>query len=186
MTPARTKKGQLPLKEPAGRKAGPPPLKDRASRGASRAPTEASLGFGNELRKARSSQGLTLSKLSEDSGVSIAYLSDLERGVLGNPTLDTLRAIAKALNVSLNDLLGVDDATERRPRYPAALEEFRALTPFREVIAEDAKRRSRNPDELEEEWVQTLADLQIGGRRPKSPSDYFFIFEAIRRAVDRR
>jgi transcriptional regulator with XRE-family HTH domain len=186
MTPARTKREQLPLKEPAAKRTGLPPLKGRSNRGAGRGLTEAALGFGHELRKARSAQGLTLSKLSEDSGVSIAYLSDLERGVLGNPTLDTLRAIAKALNVSLNDLLGVEDESERRPRYPAALEEFRALTPFREVIAEDAKRRSRDPDELEEEWVQTLADLQVGGRRPKSPSDYFFIFEAIRRAVDRR
>jgi transcriptional regulator with XRE-family HTH domain len=131
-------------------------------------------------------QGLTLSNLSADSNVSIAYLSDLERGVLGNPTLETLRAIAKALNVSLNDLLGVDGQTEHRPRYPTALEEFRALTPFREVIAEDAKRRSRDPEQLEEEWVQTLANIHVGGRRPKTPSDYLFIWEAIRRAVDRR
>jgi hypothetical protein len=61
-----------------------------------------------------------------------------------------------------------------------------ALTTFREVIAEDAQRRSLDPEQLEREWLQALAGLHVGGRRPKSPSDYLFIFEAIRRAVDRR
>jgi transcriptional regulator with XRE-family HTH domain len=167
-----------------------PPAQTKTARAPARlatsAPTDASLDFGGRLRKGRTAQGLTLSNLSTASGVSIAYLSDLERGVLGNPTLDTLRAIAKALNVSLNDLLGVEEDSERRPRYPHALEEFRALTPFRDVIAEDAKRRSLDLEELEEEWVKTLANIHVGGRRPKSPSDYLFIWEAIRRAVDRR
>jgi len=148
--------------------------------------TQAGLGFGESLRKARTAQGLTLRDLSTTSDVSIAYLSDLERGVLGNPTLDTLRAIAKALNVSLNSLLDVDENPRSPTRYPAALEEFRSFPTFREVVLEDAKRRSRDPHELEDEWVRTLADIQVGGRRPRTPSDYLFIFEAIRRAVDRR
>lgn len=148
--------------------------------------TDASLGFGARLRKARMAQGLTLRDLSNESKVSIAYLSDLERGVLGNPTLDILRSIASALKVSLNDLLGVDVQGGRQARYPKALEDFRALTPFREVVAEDANRRSLEPEELEDEWLQALAGIHVGGRRPKSASDYLFIFEAIRRAVDRR
>lgn len=131
-------------------------------------------------------QGLTLRDLSNDSKVSIAYLSDLERGALTNPTLDTLRAIAKALNVSINDLLGVDEEGQHPARYPKALEDFRQLATFREVIAEEAQRRSLKPEELEGEWLRVLAGIHIGGRRPKSPSDYFFVFEAIRRVVDFR
>jgi transcriptional regulator with XRE-family HTH domain len=138
------------------------------------------------LRKARTNQGLTLRDLSSASDISIAYLSDLERGVLVNPTLDTLRSVAKALNVSLNDLLQIDQQEVRQVRYPKALEEFRALTPFREVVAQDAARTSRDPTTLEEEWMQTLASVQVSGRKPRTPSDYLFIFEAIRRAVDRR
>src|SRR3546814_17027158 len=41
-------------------------------------------------------RGLTLREVSERSGVSIPYLSDLERGVLVNPTLDTLKKIARS------------------------------------------------------------------------------------------
>jgi transcriptional regulator with XRE-family HTH domain len=131
-------------------------------------------------------QGLTLRDLSSSSNVSIAYLSDLERGVLVNPTLDTLTAIGKALGVSLNELLGVDADSDRSGHIPKALDEFRYLTPFREVIADEANRRSRDPDELEDEWLRTLSSIQVGGRRPKTASDYLFIFEAIRRAVERR
>src|SRR2546423_15256362 len=102
------------------------PKAKRPSGASSRTPTDASLGFGARLRKARMAQGLTLRDLSNESKVSIAYLSDLERGVLGNPTLDTLRAIASALNVSLNELLGVDERGGRQARYPKALEAVRA------------------------------------------------------------
>jgi hypothetical protein len=54
------------------------------------------------------------------------------------------------------------------------------------VIADEAKRRSRDQDELEDEWLRTLSAIQVGGRRPKAAADYLFIFEAIRRAVERR
>jgi transcriptional regulator with XRE-family HTH domain len=128
---------------------------------------------------------MTLRDVAAASELSIAYVSDLERGVLANPTLDTLKAIAKALNVSLNELLGVDQDGARL-HIPTALEEFRELAPFQEVVAEEAKRSSRNPQELEQEWVRALAGIQVAGRRPKTSSDYLFIFEAIRRAVDRR
>lgn len=164
----------------------PQPQPKRAPAQVARIPADPSLGFGDRLRKARMAQGRTLRDLSDESKVSIAYLSDLERGVLGNPTLDTLRAIAKALNVSLNDLLGVDDETDRRRRYPKALEELRAFDQFRDVIEWDARRRSLTPEQLEEEWLQALAGIHVGGRRPKNASDYLFIFEAIRRAVDSR
>jgi transcriptional regulator with XRE-family HTH domain len=138
------------------------------------------------LREARVNRGLTLRDLSSESDISIAYLSDLERGVLVNPTLDTLRAIGKALDVSLNELLGVDDEAPRNARLPKALEEFRDVTPFRQLVAEDARRANRDVGELETEWLKTLSVIQVAGRRPKTPSDYLFIFEAIRRAVDRR
>src|ERR671935_428435 len=104
------------------------------------APLEAASDFGARLRRARSDRGQTLRDVSIASGISIAYLSDLERGVLVNPTLDTLRSVGKALGVSLNELLGVDADSDRSGHIPKALDEFRYLTPFREVIADEANR----------------------------------------------
>lgn len=141
--------------------------------------------FGDRLRRARTDRGLTLRDVSVASGISIAYLSDLERGVLVNPTLDKLRQLAQALDVSLNELLGVDDQPPQR-RLPKALEEFRALTNFRQAVAEEARKSSRDAAQLEDEWLETLSRIHVGGRRPKDAADYLFIFEAIRRAIERR
>jgi transcriptional regulator with XRE-family HTH domain len=141
--------------------------------------------FGDRLRRARTDRGLTLRDVSETSGISIAYLSDLERGVLVNPTLDKLRQLALALEVSLNELLGVVDQPPQR-RLPKALDEFRALSNFRQAVAEEARKSSREADQLEDEWLETLSRIHVGGRRPKDAADYLFIFEAIRRAIERR
>jgi transcriptional regulator with XRE-family HTH domain len=146
-------------------------------------PLEAASDFGARLRRARSDRGQTLRDVSLASGISIAYLSDLERGVLVNPTLDTLRAVGKALGVSLNELLGVEDEAPSRPTYRAALEEFRRHPHFRGALEEDAKRGRSTPEELEDEWLRCLSEIRVGGKAPKAASDYLFIFEAIRRAL---
>jgi len=133
------------------------------------------------LRQARLEQGLTLREVSEESGISITYLSDLERNVLDNPTLDTLTAIASALRVSLNDLLGVD-TPDAKPALPRSLEEFRQMPHFRQALETEAKRKG-TAAELEDEWLRCLSQIRIGGRTLKSASDYLFVFEAIRRGL---
>ncbi len=159
-----------------------------ASRGPERSraqPKLAASDFGSRLRRARNERGKTLREVSEYSGISITYLSDLERGVLVNPTLDTLKKIAEALDVSLNELLGVD--TEETPaRYSNALEEFRRGNHFQVALAEQAHRERVSVEELEEDWLRAMAGIRIRGRAPNDASDYLFIFEAIRRALDRR
>ena len=99
--------------------------------------------------------------------------------------LRRLRQLALAWGVSLNDLLGVDDQPAQR-RLPKALEEFRMLSTFRQTLAEEARKSSRDPSRLEDEWLETLSRVLVGGRRPKTAADYLFIFEAIRRAIERR
>ena len=47
--------------------------------------------FAVRLHRTRKERNLTLRDVALESGVSIAYLSDLERAKLKNPTLDTLR-----------------------------------------------------------------------------------------------
>ena len=46
-----------------------------------------------------------MSEVAEQSGLSLPYISNLERGRC-NPTLDALRALAKALDVPLSSLVG--------------------------------------------------------------------------------
>jgi transcriptional regulator with XRE-family HTH domain len=57
------------------------------------------------LRALRQRRGWSLLALSERSGVARATLTKLEAG-LGNPTIDTLYALANALGAALGDLIG--------------------------------------------------------------------------------
>jgi DNA-binding Xre family transcriptional regulator len=54
------------------------------------------------LRAERERQGLSLSDLSQRSGIDRATLSKLETGKVSNPTVGTLRAVARALNKRLS------------------------------------------------------------------------------------
>ena len=57
------------------------------------------------LRAERQRQGLSLSDVSERSGIDRATLSKLETGKVPNPTVGTLRAVARALNKRLSWLV---------------------------------------------------------------------------------
>jgi transcriptional regulator with XRE-family HTH domain len=64
------------------------------------------------LRLARERMGLSLSDVSERSGISAPALSRMERGQ-GNPTLETLYRIAEAMRMKLEWGLVEADATTR-------------------------------------------------------------------------
>jgi transcriptional regulator with XRE-family HTH domain len=67
--------------------------------------------FGARVRAERTRQGLTLETLASAAGVSRATLSNIERGE-HNPSLNAATDVARALGVSLSQLLGEE---ERRP-----------------------------------------------------------------------
>ena len=51
---------------------------------------------------------MTLKDLSEATGLSQAFLSEVENGK-ANPTIDTLRRLSKGLGVSLFDILSEEE-----------------------------------------------------------------------------
>ncbi len=141
--------------------------------------------FAARLHRTRKERDLTLRDVALESGVSIAYLSDLERGKLKNPTLDVLRKIAQALRVSVDSLLGdeTSDQPDASPR-PKNLETFLNSPAFARAVGDLADRWQGDAQELRQEWARVLAEIQVAGRRPKSEMDWMFVFESIRRAVD--
>jgi transcriptional regulator with XRE-family HTH domain len=56
------------------------------------------------VRRLRAGRGLSAAGLARDSGVARATLAELEAG-RGNPTVETLYALASVLGVTLSDLL---------------------------------------------------------------------------------
>lgn len=75
------------------------------------APDSAVARFGARVRAARTRQGLTLDALAAAAGISRATLSNLERGE-HSPSLTAATNVARALGISLGQLLGEE---ERRP-----------------------------------------------------------------------
>ena len=59
---------------------------------------------GPQVRQLRTGQGLTLAQLSERTGLNVGYLSQVETDK-ASPSLETLAAIADALDVPVNWLL---------------------------------------------------------------------------------
>lgn len=61
--------------------------------------------IGITLKKIRKSKSLTLKMLAEKSGLSISYISDIERNRT-NPSLERLNDLSQALDIPISVLLG--------------------------------------------------------------------------------
>lgn len=66
---------------------------------------------GQKIKKYRKIRGLTLNELAKRCGLSVSYLSLLERD-MNNPTLSSIQSICAALNMSLAELFS-DTGTAR-------------------------------------------------------------------------
>lgn len=58
---------------------------------------------GNKIRQIRNSKNETMKSIAEKVGISIAYLSDIEKGNR-NGSRDTIQKIADALGVTAEEL----------------------------------------------------------------------------------
>lgn len=58
------------------------------------------------LKALRTTRGLTQVELAKKMKMTQAYIAQLETGVEDNPTLDTLRRLARALNTTVGKLAG--------------------------------------------------------------------------------
>ena len=81
--------------------------------------------FGRRLKSMREAAGLTQEQVAERTRGDAKYLSALENG-RSSPTLDTIMALAKALNVPASDFVVLEgedsDARFLRRRIDAALD----------------------------------------------------------------
>ena len=59
----------------------------------------------NNIKKLREAKGLSQEKLARLADVANNTLIKMESGENKNPTLDTLKKVAKALDVSVDDLI---------------------------------------------------------------------------------
>lgn len=115
-----------------------------------------------------------------------SYLAKLERGEVANPGLRTLTAIARALDVTVADLL---KPTERQSgaegtallAEQADLERLMANLPpgLQDFLDEMA----RLEEPLPPATIRALALAEFRGRRPERPDDWRFLYDALKRSV---
>lgn len=123
--------------------------------------------IGARIKQRREELGLSLSQLSELADVSKGYLWNLEKGEKARPSGDTLYRIARALGVTMSDLLGRKLLTDTAApdTLAAGLAEF----------AEQAG--------LPQTDVDMLAQVNFRGKQPQTLEDWEFVYRAIQRSV---
>jgi transcriptional regulator with XRE-family HTH domain len=117
------------------------------------------------IRTRRQEAGLSCAALARLSGVSTAYISQIERGINGErPSAEFLARAARALGTSVDDLLGADPQPRQRD-VPPSLAAFAA------------------EDDIPGLDVEMLAGLHFRGQQPTSVAGWRFMFEAVKRSL---
>ncbi|WP_027955582.1 helix-turn-helix domain-containing protein [Halobacillus kuroshimensis] len=61
--------------------------------------------IGRNIKRVRKQQGITLSELANRSGISKSYLSNLERDLKQNPSIQIMKNIAGVLRVDIEEII---------------------------------------------------------------------------------
>ena len=123
------------------------------------------------LRELRSERGLRLKDVAETAGISVPYLSDLERGRT-NPSLETLQTLAGAYDITVHDLL--ESVEFYGQTTDGALP--RGLA---DLIADPVLGVQLTPD-----WVRSLSRIELRGKRPRDKGDWYEIYLHLKRILD--
>ena len=68
--------------------------------------------IGKNIQELRKRKGMTLTQLAANAGISKSYLSNIERGVNQNPSIEVLKRLAVVLNADLKTILRVEEQAE--------------------------------------------------------------------------
>lgn len=130
--------------------------------------------LGYRVRELRLGRGWTLSDLAGRSGVSKAYISDLENGVAGKPNIQYIFSVAEALDVTLDEMVqkvtegGVAGSKKAGCDLPPGLAE----------LQDELK--------LSDDDVQRLATVSFRGHRPRDKEGWRFLLETLQMLSQRK
>jgi transcriptional regulator with XRE-family HTH domain len=137
--------------------------------------------IGQRLRARRVELGRTLAEVAEQSGLSLPYVSNLERG-RGNPTLEALGALARAVDIPLSGLLGGEGPVEPLEvvlaSAPSSLFQFSRTSEFQENVEELAKRQSETYEAMRRRVLVGMASSPQRSRGEPTEEDWRRILDA--------
>ncbi len=106
------------------------------------------MSFGKKIKDLRTSAGMTLDQLAQATGSSKSYIWELENKNPPRPSAEKLSAIATALGVTVDYLLGADDQTLEEAEDKAFFRQYSSLPEStRRTIREMAEILGKKPDD---------------------------------------
>lgn len=142
--------------------------------------------LGQRLKQLRELRGISLTALASEAGVAKSYLAKLERAQVGNPGLATLSNIVEHLGTTLPQLFAPATGSHKRHRWsgvvdPLEAEQIRANPP--EGLAECLTEIEARNSSLPADTIVSLGRLQFGGKKPRRPQDWMFVYDAVMRSI---
>ncbi|MEK3885901.1 helix-turn-helix domain-containing protein [Bacillus sp. FSL K6-3431] len=106
--------------------------------------------IGKNICKIRKKKGLTLTELANRAGIAKSYLSNIERNVNKNPSINVMEKIASVLEVDLKTLL--DPELTNEPKLP----------------------------QLDAEWIDLVHELKESGIKKEEIKEFKTLLEFIK------
>ncbi len=118
----------------------------------------------DRIRVLRKEKGLTLKQLASASGLSLPFLSEVERGE-SNPSLESLESIARGLSINIEELL-IDTEIKTSGTIPPTLES------------------AISSGKIPPDWAQTLKNIQHRGHQPQTEDDWITLYYSVRKVLE--
>ena len=100
--------------------------------------------LGQRIQELRKQHGMSQERLGDALGVSRQAVSKWE-GDNGIPELDTLIAMSRLFNVTVGQLLGVEEASAQNTAATADVEEDKVESALRRYVQETTGKEERSP-----------------------------------------
>lgn len=125
--------------------------------------------LGERMRRIRTDRGLTQREVGERADMPSQTISDLECSRIENPSLNTLKNVAKALDIGVDELVG------------------RGVSHDREELPQGLLQLLDDPewsDEITESWIELLLQIEFEGRRLETKREFLEAYLALTRILD--
>ena len=132
------------------------------------------MNIGENIHKYRQLRSLSLPDLATRSGVSKAFLWEIEAGNSKRPGAETLWKISEALGVTIAHLLGREPESETTSIHPEINDGLRAFI----------NERKRLGSPLDPDEVEALSLVQLKGGRPRKKEQWALIYGILKETTD--
>lgn len=116
------------------------------------------------LRLLRKQRKLTLENLQESTGLSLPFLSEIERGN-SKPSIESLQKIADAYEMSLTELIGDSSLSQNDDLVPQSLKD------------------AIDSGEIDKNWLSTLKSIEYRGKQPQTVEGWIRLYNALKSSI---